>query len=382
MSSSMPVPACHADYDNQSAWQGQGILVGHIDSGIEASLPVFRGAVRDARVFDFYGFYDKDAVVGDASGHGTMTAGLLVGRATSDWPGGTAREAEILVAAAIETGHRVCRILSALMWMLDEPVRIVNLSVGFPGWNPILRPAIRSLVEKGVLVVAAIGNGGAGRYHSPGAYPEVLSVGAAGDEGRAAAFSGSLNNNLLCIKPDVLGLCTMPFVSRDGRIVSKNTGTSGATAVVSGVAARLMSQFPHATSRQVAEALKTTTLPLAPGQRHRSCSGLIRPVAAARVLEHFPDPESEVFDRLEFFRDEELYRRIQYISPENYIPVILYAAGIADLEDYIYRTMLRPGAIRSVFVYEQSGYAIANVLKNQLEYWWDNQDILMISGVS
>ncbi len=135
------------------------ILIGHIDSGIEKSLPMFDGAIKAYRHFDYHGGYDPNVELLDTNGHGTMTAGIMLGRATEEWGGGVAQEAEMLVAVAIETGHRISRVLSALIWMIEEPVQIVNLSVGFPGWNPIFQPLIQTLVKKGVLVIASIGNG-------------------------------------------------------------------------------------------------------------------------------------------------------------------------------------------------------------------------------
>ena len=173
--------------------QGYGVLIGHLDSGIDPLHQAFKGALQSYRFYDHKGIYDPMVEAHDATGHGTVMGGLMAGRPTADWAGGLAPEAKLLVATAIESGHHIARILSALLWMLEEPVRIVNLSIGIPGWNPVFRPVIQALRQKGVLVVASIGNGGAGYFHSPGAYPEVLSVGAAVESGKALPRSGSKN---------------------------------------------------------------------------------------------------------------------------------------------------------------------------------------------
>lgn len=371
--------ACQADCNNQSAWQGQGIVIGHIDSGVDTTVPAFKTAIEGFRLFDYKGLYQKEAALTDLNGHGTMTAGLLVGRPTQTWKGGVAQRAQLLVAVAIESGYRINRILSALIWMLEEPVRIVNLSVGFPEWNPIFRPVIQELARKNVLVVAAIGNGGAGQYHSPGAYPEVLSVGAADNTGKVAPFSGSLNNHQVCLKPDVLGLHATPAIGRGGKLLLEGTGTSGATAIVSGIAARLMSQFPDATALQVAAALKLTASSLMPDQKHRSKGGLIQPLKASQFLEDCPTLEPHSFGELDFFRDTELYRQMQNTPPEKYITVILYIKNKGHINEYISKTILHPDFICSICVDENLGYIVAATLKSQLSHWWEDRNILMIS---
>src|SRR6185295_15052199 len=78
----------------------------------------------------------------------------------------------------------VSTVLGALNWLLSNSatynVRVVNLSLGMPAVtsykNDPLCKAVRKLVDKGILVVAAAGNNGKdstgqkiyGQIHSPG----------------------------------------------------------------------------------------------------------------------------------------------------------------------------------------------------------------------
>lgn len=365
------------------ASKGHGILIGHLDSGIDPQHPAFKGALQSYRFYDHTGVYDPTMTAHDATGHGTVMAGLLVGRTTNDWAGGLAQEAKLLVATVIESGHHIARILSALLWMLEEPVQIVNLSIGIPGWNPIFRPVIQALREKGVLVVAAIGNGGAGHFHSPGAYPEVLSVGAADERGKALPFSGSKNDLFGCKKPDILGLSSVHSIRKGGGVFMENTGTSGATALVSGVAAQLMSLVPEATACQVAYALISTASPLISEQKHRSRAGLIQPAAAAELIKTLPiiKPAS-CNEVIEPFRDEGLKHRIKYLSREHFVPAILYVDTSDSLNSFLNKNALDEAAISYSFLHEKYNYVFVTAMKKQLETWWENKDVIMISPVN
>lgn len=362
---------------------GQGILIGHLDSGIDARSPAFKDAIQEYRFYDYRGIYNQSVAACDDTGHGTIMAGLIAGRPVAHWPGGMARDAKLLVASVIESGHLIARILSALLWMLEEPVRIVNLSIGIPGWNPIFRPVIQALQQKGVLVVAAIGNGGAGHFCSPGGYPEVFCVGAADETGKVLPLSGSKNEYLHCYKPDVLGLSNLPSIRYGGDLYTENTCTSGATAYISGVAAQLMSLVPGATAGQVAYALKTTAQPLAPGQKHRSLAGLVQPAAAADLLKTLPTvPLAEFGEGLAYFRDESILFHLKYAPPEHYEHGILYLKSKSTLEHFIHETTLWPDAVSFLYLHKNYNYAFVTAMKKQWEAWWENEEVVMISRVS
>src|SRR5260370_4679353 len=98
----------------------------------------------------------------------------------------------------------VSALLSALDWVMNNRttynIRVVNMSLGMPAFDsykndPVCR-AVRSLVDVGVVVVAASGNNGKdsagqklyGRVHSPGIEPSAITIGASntfGTDGRA-----------------------------------------------------------------------------------------------------------------------------------------------------------------------------------------------------
>jgi len=57
---------------------------------------------------------------------------------------------------------------------------IISMSIGGPEPSDIIEDAIEYAIESGVIVVAAAGNDGLKGMDWPGAYPQVISVGACG----------------------------------------------------------------------------------------------------------------------------------------------------------------------------------------------------------
>jgi subtilisin family serine protease len=113
--------------------------------------------------------------------HGTAIAALLVGRADSNAPG-LIPGARLLAADAFyrENGTvdraDVISLVAALEALADRGVRIINLSLSGPP-NEVLKKAVEAVQAKGVVLVAAAGNNGAGAEPSyPAAYPGVIAV--------------------------------------------------------------------------------------------------------------------------------------------------------------------------------------------------------------
>ncbi|MCB1494152.1 MAG: PatA/PatG family cyanobactin maturation protease [Bauldia sp.] len=133
-------------------------------------------------------------------------------------------------------------IARALYMAVEHGVSIVNVSAGQKSSTPEagrhLEDALDLCNRRGILVVAAAGNDGCACLHVPAAVPTVLAVGAMDREGRPLDQSnwgdGYASNGLLAPGAG------LDLVEPDGTAVER-TGTSYATAVVTGVAARLLS---------------------------------------------------------------------------------------------------------------------------------------------
>ena len=176
----------------------------------------------------------------DTQGHGTHVAGLICGNTI-----GVASNTEIVSGVIIPKGiGRLSGFLMGLEWAGQNPsVDIVNISAGFPGFDPALREAMRGIVAAGVLPVVAVGNEGRNQTRSPGNYVDVLSVGAVNRELRVSRFSGG--GSLLVdyhqySVPEVVAPGEGVYSCVMGGGYEAWNGTSMAAPIVSGVAARIL----------------------------------------------------------------------------------------------------------------------------------------------
>lgn len=276
------VAALHA-----RGYQGQGIRIGQLDTGVDGALPALAGRIERFRWFAANGFSDEAAEATDSVSHGTHAAGLLVGGACDGRPIGIAPAARLHCGAVIEAGNVVARMLLGLDWLAESGVSVVCLPIGVRGVTPVFRTMIRAMAHKDILVVCAIGNGGAGAACTPGCYPEALSVGSCGPDGRAARFSGSLNHAQTqeCCRPDVVasGVDVLSLAAGGGTV--RLSGTSVSSAIVAGIASLLRQAFPEAPATSIKRAITASAQPLSADQSHRARYGRLCPSAAFAALE-------------------------------------------------------------------------------------------------
>ncbi|MEZ5535326.1 MAG: S8 family serine peptidase [Thiolinea sp.] len=302
-------------------YTGAGIRVGCLDTGVMAAHPLLKGRVRAFCHIDRFGEPDECTEARDLRGHGTHLAGII----TQVAPGALLYCAEVL-----EGGYSVWRILRGIDWLIRQKVHIVLLPIGLMVMNPVFWSAVSALVSRGILPVAAVGNGGAGKAYSPGWYPHVLSVGATDFSGRVAKFSGSYNKQQFCLKPDLVA----PGVGILSADITGNTvmrsGTSMASAVVAGLAALLWSRFPSADGTAIKKCLLDSCIQVSAEQSHRARCGQLCLSETLQVLQDSPEflhewPDTDIPAIPEYY-DPYLEKQLEYASNEN-IPVVVLAVG-------------------------------------------------------
>lgn len=274
---------------------GERVRFGVVDTGIDAdhndfqkhNIPFLNVPYREdvPPVFDRRGF--------DNSGHGSNIASILAGRQS-----GIARGARLHMAAVAE-GHSLTshmrRIVRGFDWLYDmfrapkhrtAPI-IINLSLGFDSEAPpsedaenyatlldMIKAAIELMVDVNMLVLAAIGNDGEGRFRLPAALPEVIGVGAVDWEAQEIMpFSGSVpsSGKSTYTGPDIVGIGAN-VLGAAGRNTSGDSlyarweGTSQATAYAAGIAALYWSMDPRMGAVDVRDLLFATAKPVPRGQ--------------------------------------------------------------------------------------------------------------------
>lgn len=162
-----------------------GGVIGMIDTAVNPDHPALAGRVT---VLD----PDPGAVLVSAAAapepedapsgrqHGTAVAALMVGAPGSRTPGLLPATRLLAVDAFRRDGGDeradVFALVTGLDRLADTGARTINLSLAGPA-NAVLERMVADLTAQGVLLVAAVGNGGSAAGPAwPAAYPQVLAV--------------------------------------------------------------------------------------------------------------------------------------------------------------------------------------------------------------
>ena len=299
---------------------GKGVTVAVIDSGMDLTHNALKG-----RVLTTVDFTGGDGT--DKFGHGTHVAAIIAGNqgllpATKMYRGVAAGASLINLRVLGNDGSGAASdVIEAIDWAIDHKgtynIRVINLSLGAPVLqsyhdDPVCA-AVERAVRAGILVVAAAGNHGltpdgksiTGFVTSPGNSPFALTVGALDTKGTAdrtdddvAAFSsiGPTKYDLV-LKPDmvapgrritsaevagsVLSVAAQHVAGSGPNAYIYGSGTSMATAVVSGSAALLLEERPKLDPLGVKATLEMTSEFLPKEGLVREGAGSLNVLAAA-----------------------------------------------------------------------------------------------------
>ena len=250
---------------------GQGILDAKkdIDDKIKYSLDLnydARTIVGDNPGDVNEKLYGNRDVTGPDALHGTHVAGIIGAVRNGGKVQGIAPSVQIMAVRAVPNGdERDKDIANAIRYAVDHGAQIINMSFGksFSPEKPAVDAAAKYAESKGVLMVHAAGNDGENidvEPSFPSPYleskerlPNWLEVGASSWKGLndlAAEFSNYGKTRVDLFAPGVDILSTVPAGG-----TKRESGTSMAAPVVSGVAALLMSYFPTLTATDVREIL-------------------------------------------------------------------------------------------------------------------------------
>src|SRR4051794_36824536 len=276
---------------------GQGVTIALIDTGV-TWLPDIAGA--EQTITDPLSLLQHDCInltseptCNDSYGHGTFMAGIIAGNglASNGKYVGMAPQAKIisLKISGADGSSDVSTIIAAVQWVVQNKavynIRALNLSLGTDSTQSYTIDPLDYSVEKawqaGVVVNVAASNRGpaAGTISKPADDPFVVTVGAIDDKG-----TNGLNDDVLpnftgrgptaadnLAKPDVVApgghivslaapgaAITTQFPSTMTAPYRRGSGTSMATAVVSGLVAQMLSLQPVLTPDRVKYELTST----------------------------------------------------------------------------------------------------------------------------
>ena len=321
------------------AWRqgatGEGVDVAVIDTGVS---PVHGLDGPDKVVYGPDLSFDSqvpELAHLDAYGHGTHIAGIIAGRDPAVAPGQEARADGFLGVApgarivSVKVGDTegavdVSQVIAAIDWVVqhrqdgDLDIRVLNISFGTDGVQDYVLDPLAYAAEvawrKGIVVVAAAGNHGFGgpALSNPASDPFVIAVGADDPGNRLrnvrddAVPEWSARNQRRHVDVIAPGASIESLRvpgswiddahpgARRGQLLFSGSGTSQASAVVSGAAALLIEDRPSLTPDQVKWLLMESArvLPEEPsstqGRGVIDIAGALSTRAPSVVQEHTP----------------------------------------------------------------------------------------------
>lgn len=248
---------------------GAGVTLGQIDGAVDLDHPAL--ADRDV----VYKSLIKPGRREAEEDHGTAIAVLLVGKPRPGrfgglLPGATLYAANIFEEWGGRTRGNLAAMIRAVDWLVANGVQVANFSVA-GGDNRLMRLAVDRASAKGLLIVAAAGNKGAGAPPAwPAADPKSLAVTAI-DRGLGLYPHANRGPYIDFAAPGVGLLTETP------RGLREQSGTSMATPFVTAVVAlHLQAGFPADPDR-IRESMKRYAHDLGDAGRDRSYGwGLVR----------------------------------------------------------------------------------------------------------
>ena len=264
---------------NNYGYDGTGINVAVVDSGIDASHPEFLNST--IRGYDFSN--SATGYGGDPNGHGTHVASIIAGDADGTGMRGVAYDATLYSYRVDADGDGTFEALNTDSQLAAVARRHItdNIHVSNNSWgsaapvtaytNSQVRSSYRRSIAAfadaqaaGTLFVFAAGNSGNSEvsiddglpYHAPELVDAWLVVVASDENGVETGFTNRC------------GVAAAFCVTAPGnRVLAADAGTTGYVALsgtsmaapfVSGLAAALMEKFPNLTPKQIATRIKTT----------------------------------------------------------------------------------------------------------------------------
>ncbi|EOP29562.1 MULTISPECIES: S8 family peptidase [Bacillus] len=234
-----------------AAWEkgekGKDIVVAVLDTGCQIDHVDLKDRIIEGKNFTADNNSDPNNY-SDMNGHGTHVAGTIAATENNQGVLGVAPQSKLLIVKVLGGPNGS----GAYEWIIDginyavnwrgpngEKVRVISMSLSGPNDVPELHQAVKNAVNNEILVVCAAGNSGDNNHTTdeksyPGAYQEVVEVGAVDLNKKIAPFSES-NKNV-----DLVGPGVEIYSTYKNGTYAKLSGTSMATPHISGGAALII----------------------------------------------------------------------------------------------------------------------------------------------
>lgn len=170
-----------------SNYTGKGVKIALLDTGVDYTHPELAHSYKGG-----YDFINDDSDPMDDNGHGTHVAGILAAARDGKGIVGVAPDAEIY-AIKVSDGRgkgSFSGLVKGINWSIENGMDVVTMSITGNGGSRALAKAVNAAYnDHGLVMVAAVGNGGSGDVLYPAAYEQVIGVGSVTEDNTKSPFS-------------------------------------------------------------------------------------------------------------------------------------------------------------------------------------------------
>lgn len=267
-------------------YSGEGVRVAIIDSGINTLHEDLEGV----SITNGINVIDSSSNVSDQIGHGSFIAGIIAAkRDNGTGIAGMTDKVELVPIKCFSDSKTtsLSYIITAMYKAVDDyHCSVINLSLGLSSDTAAFRECVDYAVEKGAIIVSAVGNSGNSQLLYPAAYYSVIGVGSIGRLDALSSFS-NYNESVHVVAPGE----SLTSISKDDNsgYRSGGSGTSYATPHVTAMAVMAKSRDPSITAAEFARLLAASSKDLGdPGYDEKYGYGKIDVESFLDELEDVP----------------------------------------------------------------------------------------------
>lgn len=270
-----------ADCMHSLGFRGQGMVIAVIDAGFyQADInQVFDSLRNEGRILGTRDFVMGNQAVYEDDTHGANVLSLISGNSPGNLIGTGPKASVWLLRSEDNTSEKIieeCNWVVAAEFADSVGADITTTSLGYTtfdissqdhtyndldGETSVASICATMAMRKGMFVLNAAGNEGAGWWHYigiPADADSICTVGSVNGGGAYSSFSSVGPTADGRIKPDLVAMGEGAYVCQPGYFFASGNGTSYATPILAGAVACLWQANPTKTSREILQALKAT----------------------------------------------------------------------------------------------------------------------------